>query len=237
MPAVLDSLEVGTHVIRAPGRIAGDVGDLIPVGVVRVDEDHRVVRRAPAERAGARVQDAVHLALVERGAELLVLLLARIVLVMPDEEIPSQRFVLCRERVKGGNVVILGQRILAVTLRIGALKRAGIATRLEQEDPEPRFREPRGDGPAAGARADDDVFGVEVGGGVLAGDGGTEAGERAGRRRPGDGLPAGKPGGKRETSLDEFAAVHGQNVFTKAISARLSASLSPGSSPIRFVPK
>ena len=237
VPAVLDSLEVGAHVIRAPGRIAGDVGDLIPVGVMRVDEDHRVVRRAPAERAGARVQDTVHLALVERGAELLVLVLAGIVLVVPDEEIPSQRFVLGRERVKRGNVVVFGQGVLARILRVGALELTRIAAGLEQEHPEPQLREPRGDSPAAGARADDDGFGVEVGGGVLARYGGAEAGERAGRRRTGDGLPTGKPGGKRETSFDEFAAVHGQNVFTKAMSARLSASLSPGSSPIRFVPK
>ena len=32
---------------------------LIPVGIVRVDQDHRVVRGAAPERAGPRIQDAV----------------------------------------------------------------------------------------------------------------------------------------------------------------------------------
>ena len=34
-------------------------GDVIPVRVVRIDEDHRVVRRAAAERPRARIVDAV----------------------------------------------------------------------------------------------------------------------------------------------------------------------------------
>ena len=34
-------------------------GDVVPVGVVRVDQDHRVVRGAAAERAGARIEHAV----------------------------------------------------------------------------------------------------------------------------------------------------------------------------------
>ena len=49
--AVLEPLEIRPHAARrATTAIAGEVGQLVPVGVVRTDEDHRVVRRAAAER-------------------------------------------------------------------------------------------------------------------------------------------------------------------------------------------
>ncbi len=39
--------------------VAGQLGDEVPVGVVRQHEDHRVVRRAAPQRAGARVEHAL----------------------------------------------------------------------------------------------------------------------------------------------------------------------------------
>ena len=44
---------------RAAARIIGLLGQLVPVGVVRVNEDEGVVRGASAERAGSRVQHPV----------------------------------------------------------------------------------------------------------------------------------------------------------------------------------
>ena len=57
--ALLQPLEVVAHGLGVPGLVAGQLGDAVPVAVVGVDEDHGVVRGAPAQRAGARVEDAV----------------------------------------------------------------------------------------------------------------------------------------------------------------------------------
>ena len=56
--AILDALEIAAHVFGPPGGVAGQLGDGVPVRVVRGHEDHRVVRGAAAERRGARVEDA-----------------------------------------------------------------------------------------------------------------------------------------------------------------------------------
>src|SRR4029453_1501477 len=48
---VLELLKALAHLVGAPRRVAGQIRDLIPVAVVRVDEDERVVRGAAAERA------------------------------------------------------------------------------------------------------------------------------------------------------------------------------------------
>ena len=64
--AGLELLEPPAHRRRPPARVAGGRGDAVPVGVVRIDGDHRVVRGAAAEGARARVQDAVLLGPVLR---------------------------------------------------------------------------------------------------------------------------------------------------------------------------
>ncbi len=56
--AAFEQAEVALHVGRRPGTVAGGCGDVVPVGIVRADEDHRIVRRAAAQRAGARIEDA-----------------------------------------------------------------------------------------------------------------------------------------------------------------------------------
>src|SRR6185436_7107954 len=89
MFAALETLEVRAHVLGAPARIAGQIRKLIPVGIVRVDQDHRVVRRAAPERARPRIEDTVHLLALERAPILQVLLLSRLILVVPDEEVPA----------------------------------------------------------------------------------------------------------------------------------------------------
>ena len=83
--------------------IAGEIGDLIPVGVVRRHEDHRVVRGTAAQRAGARIPDAVL-----AGDELRIASLLGEVAVVADEEVPAHRRVFGRERVKGRDAVVRG---------------------------------------------------------------------------------------------------------------------------------
>ena len=107
------------------------------------------MRGAAAQRAGARIPDAVLL-----GDELGIARLLRVVAVMADEEVPAHRRVFGRERVKGRDVVV----------RAASARR--IAAGLEDDDGKTRLGEPRRDRAAAGAGSDDDVVGFEA---VLAG--------------------------------------------------------------------
>ena len=139
MAAILDPFEVRAHVVGAPRRVAGQIGELIPVGVGRIDEDHRVVGGAAAKRAGARVPHTLLGRHVIR-----ILLFLRGVLVVVNEEVPPHRLVLGGERMKRGHVVV---------------GRFRIAAGFDDEDRISRFDEPRRDGPASRPRSDDDVIG------------------------------------------------------------------------------
>ena len=103
------------------------------------------MRGAAAERAGARIPDAVLLRHEVRIARLL-----RGVGVVTDEKIPADARVFGGERMKRGHVVVR---------RLGrGLQR--IAARFEHEDGVAGLGESGGNGAAAGARADDDVVGI-----------------------------------------------------------------------------
>ncbi len=193
MTAVLDALEVLPHRRRSPRRIAGQVGDLIPVRVARADEDHRVVRGAAAERAGARIPDAVLV-----GDELRIALL------------------LCRDRRSGGRrspSASPGSRSRRDETR-GRRSRRHRATadrrrprarapssRLRRAAPRP-CRRPR---PSRRRRS-------------------RRRGRSARPARRGPAAPA------TISDLTKSRRFTAQNVFRNAISARLSASLKPGSS-------
>ena len=77
------------HVLGAPRRVAGEIGELVPVGVVRVDEDHRVVRGAAAERGRARIQHAVDRLPSTSSRYFGSRPLPRLVGVVADEEVPA----------------------------------------------------------------------------------------------------------------------------------------------------
>ena len=53
------AFEVTAHVVRVPRIVAGQRGDRVPVLIVRIDHDHRVVSGAAAERAGPRIENAI----------------------------------------------------------------------------------------------------------------------------------------------------------------------------------
>ena len=158
--AVLETLEVPAHLLGAPRPIARDVGNRVPVLVVRVNEDQRVVRRAPAERAGARVEDAIHAGAVPRLAVFRIAPLLHVVGVVPDEEVPAHRLVLGREGVERRDVVVVGQRVRSGRVRVAAGERARVAARFEEQDGETLLGQSRRNGAATGARADDDELGV-----------------------------------------------------------------------------
>ena len=113
----LDALEVAAHLFGAPGGIAGQIGDLIPVGILRVHEDHRAVRGAAAERGGPRVQHAVHLRAVDHVTVVRIARLRLLVAVMANEEIPSQTVVFGGHRMERGHVVVVGQAVDARCVR------------------------------------------------------------------------------------------------------------------------
>src|SRR5262249_56184953 len=62
--AVFELLEVSPHAAGAPGRIAGEAGDVVPVRVVRIDHDHGVVSGAAPPGTPARVENPLDAAAV-----------------------------------------------------------------------------------------------------------------------------------------------------------------------------
>ncbi len=132
--AAFDALEVVAHVLGAPRGVTGEIRKLVPVGVVGAHENQRVVRRASAERARARVQ---HRRLAVHHDVLGILPLPIIIGVVADEVIPAHALVLGREPVEAGNVVVVRQRVHSGGLRRGSHRRPWIAAGLEQEHTKP----------------------------------------------------------------------------------------------------
>ena len=145
--AILQPLPVPPHIGGAPGRIAGQRGDAVPVAVMRRYQDHRIVRGAAAQRAGTRVQNPLRTALA-------VAPLLCVVGIMADEKIPAHRRMFGGERVKCRHLVGFGQP--------GGLGVQRIAARFEQNDAHASLGEPGGERAAAGSRADHDIIAVGV---------------------------------------------------------------------------
>ena len=155
---VLQLLEVRPHVFRPPAAVAGQVGQLVPVGVVRTEEDHRVVRGTTSECTGARIQHAIDVLSIPRFPVVRIALLLGRVAVVAHEEVPAHRRVFSGEGMERRHVVVV---------RIGAIRIAARGSRIragfEHEHAIPGFGKTGGHGAAAGAGADDDVFRIEVG--------------------------------------------------------------------------
>ena len=114
--------------------------------------------RTAAQGPGARVEHSVH-----RGAPILlavfrVLLLHLVRGIMPDKKVPPHRVVLAGEAMERRHVVIVGQTVDAGLVVIGARQLPRIAARLQQKHRAPGLGEPRGERPASGAGADNDVI-------------------------------------------------------------------------------
>src|SRR5215467_4507984 len=193
---VLELLEVAAHAPGAPGGVPGEALDVLPVGVVGIDHDHGVVGGAAAQRARARIEDAVDAGAVPVVAILRILLLARLAAVVAHEEVPGHRVVLASEAVEGWHIVVVGHPVAVGIEGIAATKLAGIAPRFEQDHGVPGLRETGGHRAPARPRADDDILAIR----------------RHGLR-------------------------HRYKVLRNSIRARLSSSLSPGSSLKALVPK
>src|SRR5262249_9694410 len=135
--ATLDPAKIALHPRRPPRCVAGHLPDVIPVGIVRPDDDHRVVAGASAKPARTRVEDAVDGFAIPLGAIAPVLALLRRIGVVADPEIPSKPRVFGRKGMKGGNAVIRADRPLLRRRVVRGLD--GIVAGVEQEDASARF--------------------------------------------------------------------------------------------------
>ena len=142
--AALEALEILAHTPAAPGFVAGQFRDVVPVTVVGRDEDHRVMRGATTQRACARIEDS----LATQVVFLIPLLLHRVGIVM-NIEFPRELLVFRAERMEGGDLVV--DRLFRV---------AG----FENEHAVAGFRKPHGHRPATGAGSYDNeiVFLIQV---------------------------------------------------------------------------
>ena len=118
---------------------------VVPVGLVRIDQDHRIVGGAAAERAGTRIKHAIDSPAVQFAAVFRVSTLGPVVVVVPDEEVPAHRLVLRGERMERGDVVVIGQPVLARPPPDGAGQCAGVAAGFEKQNLVACLGEPRGD--------------------------------------------------------------------------------------------
>ena len=160
MAAILEPFEVRPHVIRAPGLIAREVRKLVPVGVVGVDEDHRVVRRAATQRSRPGVPDAVDPLVVVVLDVLAILALLDIVGVVADEEVPLDRVVLRRQRMERRHRIVLGVGVLVGMQGIAACDGVWVAAGLEHQHGVAGLHQARRDRAPACAGTDDDVVGA-----------------------------------------------------------------------------
>src|SRR2546423_4939546 len=100
--AAFEPLEIVAHVVAVPGGISCQLCEIVPVAVMRVDRNHRIVRRASAERARARVENAIRV-----FDELAIAPLLLFVPVVAYEVVPLEGFILSRRAMKAGDLVVV----------------------------------------------------------------------------------------------------------------------------------
>ncbi len=118
--AILKTLEPGSHRLRPPAVVSGQLLDVFPVVIEGVDEDLRVVRSASAQGSGARIEDAIDFTTFPFLDIFPVESLRSFVRVVANKEIPSDRFVLRSERMEGGHIVVVRQAVGLGIERIAA---------------------------------------------------------------------------------------------------------------------
>ena len=153
MPAALEPLKIWTHPRRSPAWVAGQISNVIPVRVMRVDQDHGIMRSASPQSTGARIEDAVARRLVVRVAPLLLF-----ILVVPDEKIPFDGGVFGSESMKRRYVVVRWKAIGLGADRIAAAQLPRVTSGFQHNDAATRLSQARGHSPATRTRTYDDVF-------------------------------------------------------------------------------
>src|ERR1700761_305627 len=134
MMTVFQFFEIFAHAFWRPRRIAVGIGDSLPVRVLGIDDDHGIVCCAATKRPGSRIQNAINgitlVILVVLGVPLLLLG----VLIMPNEEVPLESFILRSVGMKGRDLIIVVQSILIRMKLVAAGQGRRIAASLEYQD-------------------------------------------------------------------------------------------------------
>src|SRR5579863_149153 len=142
--AIFQALEVAPHFTGIPTRVAGEPRDVVPIFVVRINQNHRIVRRASAQGAGTRIQHAIYRFAVQRLVILWIAFLNTPVGKMTYEEIPLHGVIFRSKGVEGGNVVVLWQAIDAGSEGVAARQFARVAAGFKQDYLPAGFRKSRG---------------------------------------------------------------------------------------------
>src|SRR6266852_6909204 len=109
--AVFHSLEVSPHAFAPPARIAGKLGDVVPIRVVGTNQDHGIVSGASTQCTGARIQHAIHMLALEVFEVLWIEPLLIVISIVTNKEIPLHSFVFRSKAMKSRYVVVVGQPI------------------------------------------------------------------------------------------------------------------------------
>jgi len=150
--AVFQALKVAAHVPGVPTDVTGELCDMLPIRVVRIDQNHCIVRGASAERARARIEHAIHWFAVPRFVILRIALLKTPVGEMANKEIPLHGVIFRGKAVKGGDIVIFRQAIDVGVKSIATRQLARITACLQQQHAAAGLRQTRRYSSAAGAR-------------------------------------------------------------------------------------
>ena len=156
--AVLQPHEIAPHVFGIPRPVAGDVGYLVPIRIVWIDEDHRIVSGAAAQRSSTGIEDSVNGDVAICFAVFRIFLLHLVRDVVPDKKVPPHRVIFAGEAVERRDVVIIGQTVDARLIVIGTPKLPRITAGLQQKHRPPAFGQACRECSTAGARADNDVI-------------------------------------------------------------------------------
>src|SRR5260370_23239872 len=152
---ILNTLEVGGHVVSAATLVASQVGDRVPITVVRRNENHSVVSGTPTQCSSPWIEDSVHTLALGLFHVVRIEALQIVAGMVPDKEIPPHRLVLRSKGMEGWDVVVAGQALEAWVQGVAALELSRITTRLQHHDRESCLRQAGRYSTPASAAADD----------------------------------------------------------------------------------
>src|SRR5262252_8100678 len=95
--AILHTLKIRPHFVRLPTRILRKFSDIVPVGIMGIDQDLRVVGGASSQRSSPWIKNSIAILAVLGIATLLVL-----IRVVTDVEVPFDCPVFGRKSMESG---------------------------------------------------------------------------------------------------------------------------------------
>ena len=122
VPPMFDPGKIFVHFARRPAPVSGSICNRPPIAVVRPDNDHRVMRRAPAHCAGARI---VHPA--PAGVSLhnvfWILFLALLVFIMTNVEVKTHLLIFRGATVEDRHLIV---PVALLRIGLGVVRATGL---------------------------------------------------------------------------------------------------------------